>query len=456
MRSRRLFGLLLLAALPLGCNGGTPRPNIVVILWDTCRGDRVAVNGYPRATTPRLEAFAKEAVTFRRCLTPSPWTPPAHASLFTGLLPRNHGMGRKKGDRILPGIPVLAETLGQAGYGTVLVTSNPFLSGATGLDEGFATRIPALRPEDPFRNSTDARDAVRAWLAARRGGEDAGRPLFLFVNLMDTHLPYAFDASTVAAVHGDGAVNGARKAAQAVDPKCSMDYTFEGQEVAAETIRDLGNAYDGAVRLADRTTGEILDDLRAAGLLEGAFVAICGDHGESLGEHRTLGHAMTIREPVLGVPLVVRWPGRLEGGRAEEAQVRLQDLYPTILEAAGVGTPERCGLDAESLGRTPLLPRSSVAEYGPMFRHDFGIPFPFTRVPAERVEDFFSLFRSVSDPPSMPGARKLVLLIRLAEDGKEEVVREELYDLAADPGELKNLLPAERAAADRLRELGAR
>jgi arylsulfatase A-like enzyme len=465
------MGLAVLAILLLVAGGialvarrwGPPRPDIVVIVWDTCRADRVSLDGCPLPTAPRLEELAKRGVNFRRCLSPIPWTPPAHASLFTGLLPRNNGLGRREGDRVHKGIPLLAETLGEAGYETVLLTSNPYLSDVTGLNAGFGTVLSTIRGEDPFQNSTEARDAIRGWLAARPPRRAGDRPLFLFINLMDTHLPYAFDGPSVAAVHGDGSVNAARSATRTVGPEQARSYNFEDYEIPEGILQDLRNTYDGAVRLMDRNTDEILDDVRRAGFLEGAFIAVCADHGESLGEHRILGHAMTIYQPVLRVPMLVIWPGRLEGGRVEDAQVRLQDLYPTILEAARVPVPAPCGKDALSLGETPLRPRESVSEVGPAIQTAAGTPSAVDHTPASmsaaRLEELHCLFRAVNDPPSMPRARKLISFIRLGEGDREEVYREELYDLEADPGELRNLLvpgapPEERAAAERLRVIG--
>jgi arylsulfatase A-like enzyme len=105
------------------------RPNIVVFVWDTCRADHLSAYGYPRPTTPRLEEFARDAVTFRHAYAPAPWTPPSHASLFTGLLPAHHGLTQREGEeagRVRDGIPLLAETLAAAGYDTVGFTCNAF------------------------------------------------------------------------------------------------------------------------------------------------------------------------------------------------------------------------------------------------------------------------------------------------------------------------------------------
>lgn len=467
VRSRRsasvalAFLLLLLAGgAALLLRGAAPRPpSIVLIVWDTCRGDRVAVNGYPLPTTPRLAALAAEGVTFRQCFTPIPWTAPAHASLFTGLLPRSHGMREGVGDRIDPGLPLLAETLGAAGYETVCISANPCISAVTGLTAGFERVLPCWRKEDQTVTGVDALARVREWAALRRAAAGRDRPVFLFVNLMDTHLPVIFDSSAVAAVRGDAAVNGARRAAESVGNREARAVLFGQADLDPGTLRDLDAAYDGAVRVNDRVTGEILDLLRAEGLLEGSFVAVCGDHGEHLGEHGLLYHALSVNEPLLRVPMVVRWPGRLEGGRVADEQVRLQDLYPTILEAAGAAAPPHCGADASSLAESPLRPRTVVAEFGPMPLSLPGIRAEFPQAPAELFDRVLWQYRAVRDPSTAPGARKFVSVTRTGDGEAARLVREELFDLAADPGELRNLLgpdapPAERAAADRLRATG--
>jgi len=431
----------------------------VVIVWDTCRGDRVSVNGYPRPTTPRLAALAKEGTTFRNCFTPASWTPTAHASLFTGLLPRHHGIRQGTGgDRMNPGIPLLAETLRDAGYETVCISANAMVSSSNGLTNGFESDIQVLRTDDPVGTGGEAVERVRGWISKRKSAGDV-RPFFLFVNLMECHQPYVAEASAVAAVRGDAAVNGAKRAAVAVTMKRTSAHIFGGEPVDPETLRDLDAAYDGSVRVDDRCTGEILDALGASGGLANAFVAVCGDHGENLGEHGELSHLMSVYDPVLRVPLVVRWPARIEGGILEDAEVRLQDLYPTILEAAGVPAPPACGGDAVSLTESPLRPRLLVAEHGPSTNALPEARLALPKAPAEVFRRFEYLYRAVRDPASIPGARKLVQVLDPSGEGKPAIVREELYDLAADPGETRNLLgpgapAAERAAADRLRAAG--
>jgi arylsulfatase A-like enzyme len=461
MRAAAATAILLLGLAP-GCAPATPArraPNIVLIVWDTCRADRVTVNGCPRPTTPRLEAFAREAAVFRNCFTASPWTPPSHASLFTGLLPRNHGLREGVGDRVREGLPLLAETLRAGGYEAACVAANPQISPATGLDAGFD---PAIRcwSEGAWKGEgVEVVRRLREWLPLRKA-KGSGKPLFLFVNLMESHLPSTFDIAALAAVHGDGAVNRARRAATLVTDERTGFHLHGEDPVDAGTIEDLGLAYDGAVRTMDGFTGEILDLLRKDGILEGAVVAVCGDHGENLGEHGDLNHLLSVHDPVLHVPLVLRWPGRFEGGRVVDEQVRLHDLYPTLLEAAGLPVPPACGRDAASLSETPLRSRVVVSEYGPadalLAKAARLIP---TTPPAAYARERDALV-SVREPGDRPAARKFISIRRKGGDGVAPLLREELYDIAADPGELRDLLerggaPGERAAADRLRSAAA-
>ncbi len=454
-----LVGLIALAiagALAPSLQSRAVRPNIVLIVWDTCRGDRLAVNGYPRPTTPLLADLAATGAVFRRCYTPAPWTAPAHASLFTGVGPWNHRMREGMGDRIRPGLTPLAATLAAAGYETVAVSANPVVSTLTGLTDGFEFDFQAFRSPEHGVAGEAVRDRLRAWALRRRAVRGDDRPVFLFVNLMETHLPYVLDGPEVAAVHGEGAVPGATAAAAAVGDLEAKLHLVGRRTIPAATIDDLSRAYDGAVRRTDRLTAGILDDLEGEGLLEGAFVAICGDHGENLGEHGELNHALSVHDPVLHVPLVVRWPGRLDDGRVVDTQVRLQDLYATVLEAAGVAPPQGCGADSVSLGEEPLLPRTVVSAYGPMARSQEEARVAMPGAPEAAFAPFRYRFLAVQAPADGGGRLKLVRVTDPEGADGPRVVREALYDLAADPGEERNLLgpgarPEDMAAAERLR-----
>ena len=164
-----------------------------------------------------------------------------------------------------------------------------------------------------------------------------------------------------------------------------------------------------------------------------------------------------VGEPVLHVPLVVRWPGRMPGGRREDAQVRIQDLYPTILAAAGVAVPEACGRDAERLDGAAIAPRLLLAEYGPPLTYEPEARASMPKAPESAFKRFRDELLAVREPDG-PGARKYVRVTRHDPGAAPRLLREALFDLAADPGETKNLLEvgaaaAERATADRLHAL---
>jgi arylsulfatase A-like enzyme len=430
------------------------------VVWDTCRGDRVSVNGYPLPTTPLLDAFAAGGVVYRRCYTPAPWTPPAHGSLFTGLLPRRHGLIEGMGDRLRPGLPTLASTLRAAGYETVCISANPLISDATGLTAGFETVLPCYRTGDDAVTGVEAVANVRQWLLRRRTTPLPRRPFFLFVNLMDTHLPYVFDGEGVTAVHGAAEREPARRA---VASTSDMDARFHlmGQKLLhPDQILHLSRAYDGAVRRDDRTTGQMLELLRAEGLGADALVAVCGDHGENLGEHGEMDHAFSVHDTVCRVPLVVRQAGRFEGGKVVEGPVALQDLYPTLLAAAGATGPPVCGADAVMLGDAAVPGRVVVSEYGPMPRSLLEASEAMPGAPPEVMARFRWRYRAARTWTPGAGGRTLLTTEKAGDDGSWTIVTEALFDPDADPGEDRNLLgpgerPEDRASADRLRKAAA-
>lgn len=344
------------------------RPNVLFVVLDTVRADRLSLHGHDQPTSPHLEALAREGQWFRHALSPGMWTLPSHASLFTGLPVTTHGVSAER--KWLDHHHVtLAEVLKDAGYATWLLSANPFLQGHTNLVQGFdtvlhpwkrplrkaATRhtLGKLEPEDrsnslgprwtPGRydsgRSVDrAKDmgpvagrALGAWVDAQQG------PWFAFVNLMEAHTPRVPTRSSREAV-SEGEADIARQLSTDQSDGLQLAYTVGLHEYDDASMHALAQTYDAAVRDADATLGALVEALRVRGILDDTVVVVTSDHGEHLGEHHLLGHKFSVYSPLVHVPLVIRHPASVPA-KARDEVVSTMGVMATILARVGVPTP---------------------------------------------------------------------------------------------------------------------
>jgi arylsulfatase A-like enzyme len=325
------------------------RPDIVLVSIDTLRADRMSLYGHVRATTPSLDAWARQAAVFERAFTSSPWTLPAHLSLFTGLDALRHGVNHRT--RVPDGIPLLAERLRAAGYQTLAVTGGGYLAPEFGLDRGFERyRWWAERRDDEGELVENVRSAL-AWL-----DEPPRRPFFLFFHTYETHHPHRVRQPYFDRLAGGvdpepfGALGYVTLPQDPTDGfLLGKGWRLGGQPLKARDVEVLGSIYDSGVAYADAELAPFLERLAAGEAGRRTVVAVVSDHGESLGEEGLAGHAY-LDDANARVPLVLRLPGGASAGRIGE-QVRLLDLAPTLLELAGVGAPQ--DIDGRSL--LPLL-----------------------------------------------------------------------------------------------------
>lgn len=317
--------MLSAALLPLvaGCGRKAPsaRPPIVLIVVDTLRADRLPAYGYRKIETPAIDGLAADGVLFENAYTHVPLTLPAHASLFTGLLPPEHGVRDNLGYRLdAQKHPTLAALLEESGYATGGGISAWVVRGATGLGSGF----------DFYEDSLVAPAGVDvAGLVQRPGGETLdrvlpwldevqGSPFFLFFHIYEPHSP------------------------------------FEPPEPWKSRYPD---PYDGEVAASDAIVGRLLEELRRRGLYDRALVMLTADHGEGLYDHGEEFHGILLYREVLHVPLVVKLPGGSRRGERVAAPVPLVDVAPTLLEAAGARAPKAFA------GRSLLEARSAQPVY---------------------------------------------------------------------------------------------
>jgi arylsulfatase A-like enzyme len=304
MRAAAVSLGLLLAAAPAAL---AAPPDVVLVTLDTVRADRMGFLGSPRGLTPHLDLLARESVVFEQAYAQAPLTTVSHATILTGTWPPRHRV-QDFGLPLPASVPYLPALLAGAGYHTAAFVGSLILDPrgpiAPGFDRGFEVYDAGFRRrragEDPYRTKERRGSEVVARALAWLDGRPAG-PLFLWVHLYDAHDPY--------------------------DPPAPFATRF---------ARD---PYDGEIAAVDAAVGTLLEGLRARGRLAGAVVVVAADHGESLGEHGEATHGLFLYESDVHVPLLVRLPGAEQGGRRVSARVRLVDVAPTILHAAGLATP---------------------------------------------------------------------------------------------------------------------
>jgi arylsulfatase A-like enzyme len=306
-----------------------PGYSVLLLTLDTTRPDALSCYGMSGPTTPSLDSLAADGIAFDRAFTPVPTTLPAHASLFTGLVPPRHGLRDNGHGALAPEATTLAELCREQGYETAAFVGSVVLDRTFGLDQGFdvydAPRGRGARGEetpgkDAERPAREVVEAALAWFGKR----DGSRPSLLWCHFFDPHTPYAPPPEV-----GESPMDSASSA------------------LPPEYVRE--------VRGMDLEIGRLLVALEAQGALARTLVVAAGDHGESYGEHGEKGHGILCHDATLRVPLILRlpqdWPGERPAGQRSNAIVSLVDVFPTVARALGRTPGEVDGLDL--LGSIP-------------------------------------------------------------------------------------------------------
>jgi arylsulfatase len=330
------------------------RPPIVLISIDTLRQDHLGLYGYPRPTSPTLDAFAREALVFDACFAPAPYTLPSHGTLLTGLPPQRHRAGfdfpEAPLDRRVPTLPAL---LGEAGYRTVALTAGGLVSYKFGLQRGFGE----------WRELQRA--SLRSVLPAVFDllDDEPRRPLFLFLHTYDVHGPYQQPAEYRHFTGEPGmAVEAGGEGSEILEQIRETKYHRYQKLERFHSVGAVRAAYDSSIRFVDAQLSRIFDHLRELDLYDRAVIVVTSDHGESLFEAgRYFGHSYTFDDREVKVPLLLRLPGGATVGR-RSGMVDLGDVTPTLLRLAGVEVPEEIadrGLLAPRVGRKVVAGGSS-------------------------------------------------------------------------------------------------
>lgn len=413
-------------AFRLPARGGTPglapsraMPNVLLIVLDTVRAIELSLYGAPWRTTPAIDRFARGGVVFDRASSTAPWTAPSHASLFTGVLPEAsaidwfHPLERSQ--------PTLAETLAALGYETAgFVANTEYASQETGLARGFATYedhelnaahlIRATRlmrtivgvadrlagPHDlPGRiEAATINERFLRWLDDRRE-----RPFFAFLNYYDAHAPYYAPEPFWSRFVPDA-------------PRRPLDNSPRDHWDPDE-VRLQRQAYAAGLGYLDFRLGELLDTLRARGILDNTIVIVTSDHGEEFHEHQAMGHGHTLHRPSVHVPLIIVGPGGVPAECRLDAPVSGRDIPATVMDL---------------LAQPSRFPGSSL------------VPLWTDRGDPARAVVRTQVDRSINLPARYPVSGGPIVGV---ERGRFRMIQEPqrtmLFDLVADPLERRDL-----------------
>ncbi len=385
-------------AFAIGSPTETRPPNLLLITVDTLRADHMGSYGYPRQTTPNIDAFFENTTVFEHAMTPAPCTVPAVRQLLTGRLDR-----RAEGTS-------LPELLAAAGYRTAAVVSQHQFrwEGLEHYQRGFDSFD--IQADDHIdqhrmtaRTAEEVSERALEWLE-QSGHEE---PFFLWLHYFDPHDPYeppeAFLRFRSPAASGrDG--DRRRDLMAAVD--AGEPWQLAGSIFDAADVSRLVDLYDGEILYTDAEIGRLLSTLERSGIADRSVVAFFSDHGEWLGEGDRWDHCRTLRRPEIHVPLAITLNGKPLAGRPRVGEpVSLLDLAPTLTSAVGARTDPGL-LDGLDLGRSEAR-RSGVfaAWRGRAALLDAGWKLLYDR---GRVVGLFEGARDTDETQNRAGSENLV------------------------------------------------
>jgi arylsulfatase A-like enzyme len=364
--------------------------NVLIYLVDALRPDHLPFFGYEKNTAPRMAEFAEDCVLFKNAYAQSAWTRPSVGALFTGLYPFQHqAITLKSG--LAAELETLAEILGGSGFYTIGISSNAGIKEFFNFHQGFAY----------FKYHSNL-DGGQADVLNTYAFEQFGlkrEPFFLYLHTMEPHRPYLlreeFIPPPVKEVHR----------VSVGDPGAPR-YTVNLPQVLSH--------YDAAISQNDKAFGDLMDEMKRQGLYDDTLIILMSDHGEEFYEHEGFAHGNKLYQESIKHLFIVKLPQQENAGTLIEENVQEIDIFPTILDLAGLPVPSYCA--GKSLRQILLDPDAVVS--------------PFHR------EIFVESGDELRKKAVIDGRWKL---IHTGKVWREDLHDYELFDLEQDPEERLNL-----------------
>ncbi|MBN1270795.1 MAG: sulfatase, partial [Candidatus Aminicenantes bacterium] len=307
---------------------GSGKPNVVFILVDALRPDRLGCYGGPEKNSLHIDNLARKGILFENAVSQAVWTKPSVTSIFISRYLRSHQVNKYEesfqvggADNVLPDDAVtLAEVLKKNGYATSAVVGNLFIKKGFGLDQGFDDYICLEALED---------DSLITAAAVQMVNKNRGKPFFLYLHYMAPHSPYTPPKSFLENVRQEKKGN--------IDFRDKHQDFFESQNLTENDLKELRARYDSEIRYVDEEIGKFLSFLEENKLKGKSLIVLMADHGEALGERGAFGHSHLLNT-VVRVPLIFYGP-RIKKSRSIPNIVELIDVSPTVLSYLNLEVP---------------------------------------------------------------------------------------------------------------------
>jgi arylsulfatase len=450
------------------------RPNILLLMTDQQRYDSLGCYGFEAANTPNLDRLAKDGVVFDQHYVTNTICTPSRASMLTGKHLPGHGVYRLYDD--LPENEVLfTRHLQDLGYETALfgklhVSSidreahhrhpndgfdiyEPCIEGCARMDAPYHAYSKWLKEKDPEFHARMMRESraighipheyhMSRWAADRTidfiESRDGTKPFFAMMSIFDPHDPYADYPEEMADLIDETKIPYPliREDEFKGKPKDLLrehhsSYLGDFDKFSVEDIRKMRFGYHVSVAYADRQFGRVLNALDEQGIAENTLVIFTSDHGDMLGDHQLFVKGAFFYDPVTRVPLIVRWPKHLSGGRRVRSLTQNNDLAATVLAAAAIDKAKIASVMPDSCNLLPLADGTVQS-----VRDDVICCYRNTGMSGEPTPGVYF------DPPihaTMIRHEQYKMNVWHSANGDIQCEQGELYNVEQDPLELQNL-----------------
>jgi len=428
-------------------------PNVLLISIDTLRADHLTCYGYKRPTSPNIDQLGREGVVYEKAYSTAVWTPPAHASLLTGLYPSSHGAVGE--NRLRRDIPTLAQVLLGCGYKTFGFINNSQVGELVGLEKGHqvyqeiwkgqpSTSLVQrginflLRKGAGIMGVSDHGAHRTNQLAFRSFLDSRDNPFYMFLHYIEPHNPLDPPSAFKARYWKDISLQNIDLKKVGLVANNPLIYFVDEMTLNSNEIEALKALYDAEINYLDQKIGELTDFLKREGIYDETMIILTADHGEHFGEHNLYSHVSSLYEPIIHIPLIIKYPGRSDNGKWMSSLVQLVDVFPTVIDVLGLDQQLSEKVQGVSLGGTKEI------------FHEFIIAEWEGRIPS-------FIMKRVGNPDSSEVVRRFkdpMVMIRQGDHKfiKSESGKEELYDIGRDKDERFNKIGEEKIIAAELKK----